>query len=123
MMLPNFSSSLYPAPLRRGTTARPSPAAPLPEAVATRYRPQCRATRQKDIDLKSDAEHARNDRIEAAVLLAALATLCLLVAIAVSTSIIQIRSEPDLQADTPDPGRTGAGIEAAEAPPDQQTLR
>ena len=73
--------------------------------------------------MKTDADHARNDRIEAAVLLAALATLCLLVAIAVSTSVIQIRSEPGLHADTPDPGRTGAGIEAAEAPLDQQTLR
>ena len=75
--------------------------------------------RQKDTDLKTDTDHDRNDRIEATVLLAALATLCLLVAIAVSTSVSAVSSDHELHATTPDPALTGAGLESAEAAPAQ----
>ncbi len=63
-------------------------------------------------------DHERNDRIEATVMMAALATLGLLVAMAVSTSVTGI-SGPELQAtitpDGPEAARDAAGIEPVSA--------
>ena len=60
-------------------------------------------------------DHERNDRIEATVIVGALATLGLLVAIAVSTSMSAVTA-PDLQATTegdtaPIPARSLGGID------------
>ncbi|MGI3184553.1 hypothetical protein [Nioella aestuarii] len=63
--------------------------------------------------------HERNDRIEATVMMAALATLGLLVALAVSTSVTAIES-PELQATAPFAGSQAASDTPGIVTPDSQ---
>lgn len=60
-------------------------------------------------------DHERNDKIEATVMMAALASLGLLVAMAVSTSVTAVTG-PNLQAvatpNSPDTTREAAGIDS-----------
>lgn len=56
----------------------------------------------KEPILTQQTDHDRNDRIEATVMVAALASLGLLVALAVSTSVAAV-SRPDRQAAIPAP--------------------
>lgn len=65
-------------------------------------------------------DHERNDRIEATVMMAALATLGLLVAMAVSTSMTALSGtelQAELQAtitpETPEAARDAAGLDPA----------
>lgn len=67
---------------------------------------------QKECVVPQATDHERNDRIEASVMMAALATLGLLVALAVSTSISDVSSlHAEAPQDGPDPARQITGIE------------
>ena len=67
---------------------------------------------QKESVVPQATDHERNDRIEASVMMAALATLGLLVALAVSTSISDVSGlHAEAPQDGPDPARQITGIE------------
>lgn len=67
---------------------------------------------QKECVVPQATDHERNDRIEATVMMAALATLGLLVALAVSTSISNVTGlQAEAPTDAPDPAHQITGIE------------
>jgi len=80
----------------------------------------------KEPSVTQQINHDRNDRIEASVMVAALATLGILVALAVSTSLSAV-SQSDLQAAAPSAGPETAhdrqGIETTGAAVQGSQLR